>query len=81
MSETNELFRAINAACAGHSESAVLQALLNCLVTAIGVTSPGLGRAEALIDALPGELKPLLRKNWQGYRRHRARAAKRSARP
>lgn len=73
MSDQDELFSAVQAVLAGHSERTVMQALLKSLLVVIGVSAPDLARAEALIDALPAELKPLLRQEWVNYRLHRAR--------
>jgi hypothetical protein len=67
------LFHDIQVVLADWPERAVMQALLQCLLVAIGVSAPDLPRAEALIDALPAELKPLLRAEWVNYRLHRAR--------
>ena len=75
MSDRDDLFPKIQAVLAGHSEGQVMQALLASLLVVIGVSAPGLGRAEALIEALPAELIPVLRKNWVDYRKHRAKAA------
>jgi hypothetical protein len=52
-----------------------MQALLGSLLVVIGVAAPDLARAEAAIDALPTELKPLLRQEWVNYRLHRASMA------
>lgn len=71
----NDLFRQIQAVLAGQSEAAVMQALLASLLAIIGVSAPNLARAEILIDALPAELKPMLRAEWLKYRAHRARAS------
>lgn len=71
MTEREELFRDIQAALAGHSEKEVIGALLSSLVVAIGVSAEDLAHAEATVDALPRELKPLLRTGWEGFRRHR----------
>jgi hypothetical protein len=75
MSDHEELFKAVQVALAGHSEAAVMQTLLKSLLVIIGVSAPSLARAEALIDALPAELKPILRREWLNYRAHRARAS------
>jgi len=75
MSDREELFAHIQTVLAGHSESDVLRTLLQSLLVAIGVSAPSLARAEAVIDALPAELKPILRREWQNYRAHRAKAA------
>lgn len=75
MSEREDLFPKIQAVLAGHSEMEVMQALLKSLLVIIGVSAPDLPRAEALINALPAELKPLLRNEWANYRQHRARVA------
>lgn len=72
MSERTDLFHEIQVVLAGHSEATVMQALLKSLLVIIGVSAPDLARAEALIDALPTELKPLLRQEWVNYRLHRA---------
>lgn len=52
-----------------------MQVLLKSLLVIIGVSAPDLPRAEALIDALPTELKPLLQSGWVNYRLHRAKAS------
>lgn len=75
MSDPGDLFHEIQVVLAGHSESAVMRALLQSLLVAIGVSAPDLARAEAMIDALPAELKPLLRQEWANYRLHRAKSA------
>jgi hypothetical protein len=77
MNDHEDLFRAVQFALAGHSEAAVMRVLLKSLVVVIGVSAPSVARAEALIDALPGELKPILRTEWLNYRAHRAQAEKR----
>jgi hypothetical protein len=74
MSERPDLFQQMQALFAGHSEAAVMRASLQSLLAVIGVSAPGLGRAEAMIDALPAELKPLLRRDWPKYRAHRGNA-------
>jgi hypothetical protein len=71
VTEREEIFRAIQAALAGHSEKEVIGALLSSLVVAIGVSAESLSRAEAVINALPAELMPLLRAEWPKLRRHR----------
>ena len=75
MSDSTDPFHQIQAVLAGHSEKQVMQALLQSLLVAIGVSAPDLEHAEALIDALPAELKPLLRAEWDNYRAHRAKAS------
>lgn len=75
MDDREELFRSVQATLAGHSEAAVMQVLLKSLLVIIGVSAPDLPRAEALIDALPTELKPLLQSGWVNYRLHRAKAS------
>lgn len=74
MTEQDEIFRDIQKVLAGHSERAVTYALLTSLIVAIGVGSESLSRAIAVIDALPTEMKPILRDKWGGFREHRARA-------
>lgn len=74
MSERASLFAEVQAVLGGHSESEVMQALLQSLVVVVGVSAPDIDRAEAMLDALPAELKPLLRKDWAKYRQHRADA-------
>lgn len=69
---SEDLFRDVQTVLAGHSEMAVMQVLLQSLLVVIGVGAPSLARAEAAIDALPTELKPLLRQEWVNYRLHRA---------
>ena len=71
----DDLFRRIQATCGGEGEAAVMQALLQSLLVVIGVSAPSLARAEALLDALPAELKPRLRAEWLNYREHRAKAS------
>lgn len=78
MSDGAAAFKAVQEALAGHSEAAVMQALLKSLLVVIGVSAPDLARAEALIDALPAEMKPHLRKEWVSYRLHRAKAGEES---
>jgi hypothetical protein len=73
MSGSPSLFQQLNAVLAGHPEDEVLPTVLQVLLTVIGVGAPDLARAEALIDGLPATLKPLLRKEWENYRAHRAR--------
>lgn len=73
MTERDELFRDIQNTLAGHSEVAVMQALLTSFVVAIGVSAESRSRAEEVINALPAELIPMLRENWAGYRKHRAK--------
>ncbi len=68
-------FRQIQMVLAGHPEAVVMAVVLRSLLAVIGVSAPDLARAEALIDALPAELKPLLRAGWDDYRDHRAEAA------
>jgi hypothetical protein len=75
MGDTKDLFGQIQAVCAGHSEAAVTQALLRSLLVVIGVAAPSLQRAEAILDALPTDMKPLLRAEWPKYRQHRAKAS------
>lgn len=75
MSDAQDLFAEVQAVLAGHSEAAVMQVVLRSLLVVIGVSAPGLGRAEALIEALPAELIPMLRAEWPNYRAHRARAS------
>jgi hypothetical protein len=75
MDDQGELFHEIQLVLAGHSEAVVMQALLRSLLVVIGVSAPSLARAEALIDALPVELKPVLRKEWLNYRAHAAKAS------
>ncbi|HXA23628.1 MAG TPA: hypothetical protein VNW90_15160 [Acetobacteraceae bacterium] len=74
MSDDPDLFDQIQAVLAGHTEKAVMLTLLKSLVVAIGVSAPDLPRAEALIDALPGEMKSRLLAEWPNYRAHRAKA-------
>lgn len=76
MSDHADLFQKIQVTLAGHSEMEVMQALLKSLLVVIGVSAPDLPRAEALINALPAELNPLLRSEWANYRMHRARKPK-----
>lgn len=76
MSDRETLFHKVQTALAGHSEAAVMQALLQSLLVVVGVSAPDLPRAEAMLDALPTELKPLLRRDWINYRLHSANAAK-----
>lgn len=71
--EIGTVFQGIQRALAGHGERDVLHGLMMSLVTAIGVTAPDLDRAEQILDALPVELKPVLRAKWAEYRQHRAR--------
>jgi hypothetical protein len=73
-SDANDLFHQIQGVLAGHSEATVMQALLYSLLVVIGVSAPSVARAEALIDALPAELKPKLRREWLSYREHRAKS-------
>lgn len=75
MSDANRLFHAVQATLAGQSEAAVMQALLTSLLAAVGVSAPSVARGEAMLDALPAELKPILRREWANYRKHRAAAA------
>jgi hypothetical protein len=75
--ERDEVFRKIQAACAGHQESDVVQALLRSVVIAVGVSAPSLPRAEAVLNALPAELTPFLREKWPSLREHRAKADRR----
>jgi hypothetical protein len=75
MSEANNLFRGVQTLLAGHTEAAVMQALLQSLVAAIGVSAVDLDRARAIINALPMELTPMLEQGWLNYRAHRAKAA------
>lgn len=74
MSDSEDLFRAVQEALAGHSEAAVMQTLIRSLLVVIGVSAPSLARAEALIDALPAEMKPFLRREWINYRLHMTKA-------
>lgn len=74
MSGQETLFQKVQAALAGHTEREVMQVLLHCLLVVIGVSAPDLDRADAMLDSLPTELKPLLRKEWGNYRQHRARS-------
>ncbi len=74
MTERDDIVRDIQQVLAGHSEVAVLQALLTSFVIALGVSAESLARGEEVIDALPTELKPMLRDGWTGFRKHRARA-------
>lgn len=74
MSDREDIFHAIQKVLTGRSEADVLHVLLASLVVAIGVASDDLARAEMLIDALPTELKQVLRANWADYRKHRTRA-------
>jgi hypothetical protein len=74
MSEQPSLFHDLQVVLGGHSEASVMQALLQSLLVCIGVSAPSLARAEALIDALPTELKPKLRQEWLNYRKHRAKS-------
>jgi hypothetical protein len=79
MSEREEVFRKIQLACAGHLEQDIIQALLHSVVVIMGVSAPSLERAEAAIDALPVELKMVLRQKWEAIRKHRERADRRNA--
>lgn len=67
-------FVAVQKALAGHSEMAVMQALLRSLLAVIGIAAPDIQRALAMIDSLPAELKPLLEERWPSYRLHRAKS-------
>lgn len=73
MNDNKGLFQQVQAVLAGHSEAAVMQTLLQSLLVVIGVSAPSVARAEMLIDALPGELKPMLRAEWLNYRAHSLR--------
>lgn len=74
MSEREDIFRDIQTVLTGHSELAIIQALLTCLVTAIGVSAKNIQHAEGVINALPAELNPILRDEWTNYRKHRAQS-------
>lgn len=74
MDERTHLFNKVQLALAGHSEREVAHVLLTSLLIEIGVGAENLPKAIAVIDALPTELKPLLRERWGEFRRHRAQA-------
>lgn len=74
MTERDEIFRDIQTVLSGRPEREIIAALLTSLVTAIGVASKDLKHAESVVDAIPIELKPILRDNWDAYRKHGAKA-------
>lgn len=67
----NELFHAVQATLAGHSETDVMAALIGSLVVAIGIRSEDMRQAYAMINALPGDMKRVLVSEWPNLRRHR----------
>lgn len=71
-----DLFDEIQAILHGRSTAAIMQALLQCLLVNITVSAPSVARAEALLDAIPAELKPGLRANWLKYRSPESHAEK-----
>ena len=74
MSARNQLFHAIQATLAGHSETDVMAVLISSLVVTIGVRSEDLRQANATINSLPDDMKRVLMSEWPKLRQHRADA-------
>ena len=73
MTDAEQLYSDIQKALAGHTEKAVLTALISNLIVAIGVSSNDLHHAEQVVKKLPDEMLPMIRKGWADFRVHRAR--------
>lgn len=67
------LFAQVQTVLAGHAEVVVMDALVRSLVVLVGVSAADLESAQAFIDTLPGQMKPMLRAEWDSYRAHRAK--------
>lgn len=74
MTKRDALFREIQGVLANHGEAEIIDALVACLVVAIGVSSVDMAQADAMIGGLPVHLKTGVRQGWDGFRKHRASA-------